>query len=75
MRGARKKYVYIRIGEGRFVRARVMIRGEGEASVSPSMDAERIVIVGKPVRNPPYGYKVIDKEELPKEVLDKLSKF
>jgi hypothetical protein len=68
MRGSKKKYVYIKVGKDRYVKARVFLRGEGEPIVTADMDPERIILTGTIVKTPPHGYKVFDVEDVPESV-------
>ena len=75
MSGSRKKYVYIKTPKGRFVKARVMLQGREEPSVTPTMDSSKIIVVGKPSDRVPYGYKVVEYEDLPPEIRGKIEQL
>ncbi len=72
MRGSKKKYVYLKLSESSYVKARVLLKGDGEPSVTPTMDIERIIVVSKPLKKVPRGYKIIEKEDIPHDLLKKL---
>ncbi len=72
MRGSKKKYVYIETPSRKYVKARVMLQGREEPTVTPTMDGNSIIIVGKPTNRPPWGYKVVKFEDLPPEVRAKI---
>jgi len=72
MRGSKKKYLYIETPRKKYVKARVMLEGRDEPSVTPTMDASKIIIVGKPTRKVPYNYKVAKYDDLPPEIRAKL---
>ncbi|HDD26160.1 MAG TPA: hypothetical protein ENF75_03630 [Acidilobales archaeon] len=59
------KYVYIKLGEDRYVKVRVF---KGRAENVP----DKYVVVGPIVKRPPLTARVIDILELPKDVADKI---
>ncbi len=73
MRGAKKKYVYIKIGKNRYVKARVILEGREEPTISPSTNPSKIILTGRPTKLVPEGYKVFEVDDLPPELRRKLS--
>lgn len=66
MSGKHGKYVYVRRSDGWYVKVRVF-KNRAED------DPERYIIVGPKVKEPPFTYEVLDEEELPEEVREKLA--
>ena len=65
MGGKHGKYVYVRRPDGWFVKVRVLKnRGEGDPS--------RYIVVGPKTRSPPPSFRVVDADELPEEVRQRL---
>ena len=62
----------MKAGSHRYYKARVFLQGDEEPIVEPSIDEERIVIVGGPYKNPSYNYKVYNEEDIPETILKKL---
>ncbi len=74
-RGSKKKYVYIKLSDGRYVKARVMLQGREEPVIETAMEPSKIIIVGRPTTKVPFGYKVFGEEDLPLEVREALKKL
>lgn len=65
MGGKHGKYVYVKRSDGWYVKVRVF-KSRAED------DPERYIVVGPKVKEPPFTYEVLDEEELPEEVREKL---
>lgn len=65
MGGKHGKYVYVKRSDGWYVKVRVL-KSRAED------DPERYIVVGPKVKEPPFTYEVLDEEELPEEVRERL---
>ncbi|MEB3806197.1 MAG: DUF5622 domain-containing protein [Desulfurococcales archaeon] len=65
MGGKHGKYVYVKRSDGWFVKVRVF-KNRAED------DPERYLVVGPKVREAPFTYAVVEEEELPEEVRERL---
>ncbi|MCE4619364.1 MAG: DUF5622 domain-containing protein [Desulfurococcales archaeon] len=65
MGGKHGKYVYVKRSDGWYVKVRVF-KSRAED------DPERYIVVGPKVKEPPFTYEVLDEEELPEEVRERL---
>ena len=74
MRGAKKKYVYIELEKGKYVKARVTLEGRKEPVITVSTDPNRVIILGKVLGQVPRGYKVIKLEDLPEKLRESIRK-
>ncbi len=61
----KRKYVYVKIAKDRYVKVRVF---KSRAESSP----DRYEVVGPVVKKPPFTAEVLDLEELPSEVSEKI---
>ncbi len=59
------KYVYIQLGKGKYVKARVL---KGVKDTDP----EKYIFIGPVVKKPPYTARIIKEEELPSAVREKV---
>ncbi|MCC6010025.1 MAG: DUF5622 domain-containing protein [Fervidicoccaceae archaeon] len=72
----RRKYLYVKLGENRFLRLRVFLRGTEEPNVTPSMELGKdLLVIKKIVKKPSPGYKVISLDELPGPLKDAILKI
>ena len=60
-----KKYAYVKLGEGKYVKVRLL---KNKAENLP----ERYIVVGPVVNKPPIRALVLDINELPGEVAEKI---
>jgi len=65
MGGKHGKYVYVKRNDGWYVKVRVF-------KSKPDDDPDRYLVVGPKVKEPPYTFQVIEEEDLPEEVKEKL---
>lgn len=72
MRGAKKKYVYIEVAKGKYLKARVALEGREEPSITASTDPSKVVVLWKPVRRVARGYKVFKLEDLPEKLKEEI---
>uniref|UniRef100_A0A7J3ZIP2 DUF5622 domain-containing protein n=1 Tax=Fervidicoccus fontis TaxID=683846 RepID=A0A7J3ZIP2_9CREN len=72
MRGSKKKYVYIELEKGRFLKARVSLEGRKEPVITVSTDPSKIVVLNKVLGRIPRGYKIIKLEDLPEKLREHL---
>lgn len=66
MGGKHGKYVYVKRGDGLYVRVRVL--------KSREQDPAKFVIIGPAVRAPPLGFELLKEEDLPESTREELSK-
>ncbi len=71
-RGSKKKYVYVKLPNNKYIKVRVMLQGREKPVVEATMDPSKIIIVGKPTSKVPYGYMVFEFDDLPLEVQEKI---
>jgi hypothetical protein len=72
----RRKYLYVKLGENRFLRLRVFLRGTEEPNVTPSMELGKdLLVIKKIVKKPSPGYKVISLDELSGPLKDAILKI
>lgn len=69
----RRKYIYIKLDDERFIKARLMLRGADEPEVPTGAKLGKdLVVVKNLVKRPEPGYKVISIDDLPLDLKESL---
>jgi len=70
-----RKYVYIKVAKGVFIKARVFLRGAEEAGISASAEVGKdLILLKNLVRSTRGRYSVIKLEDLPSGIREQIEK-